>query len=63
MGEWHKVELRPYSPCDGCEAGSCGVSSWTDPKTGELWTKTDDCHETCTILSEYLKGNMESSSP
>ncbi len=45
MGDWHKVERKPYSPCDGCEMGFCSYSQ--KEVDGELYVKTDNCHETC----------------
>jgi len=47
MGEWIEVKPKPYSPCDGCQMGSCSVSQKYE--NGKLYTKTDDCHETCKI--------------
>jgi len=52
MGEWHKHQGPvPSHPCTNCEAGSCSVA--TEMRDGELWTKTDDCHETCQLLKDH----------
>ena len=54
MGNWYKAQCPdPNNPCTNCDVGSCGVSSET--RNSELWTKTDDCHETCQRLKDYLK--------
>ena len=55
MREWHKVEPKPYSPCDGCQMGYCSVSQKT--VDGVLYSKMDDCHETCEIYKEHLRNN------
>lgn len=60
MGEWHKVEPKPYSPCDNCQSGSCGITS--EIRNGELWMKSDDCHETCERYREYWD-NLGSNKP
>lgn len=60
MGEWHKHQYPdPRHPCTNCQASSCSVTS--EFRDGELWTKTDDCHETCGILGEYNKEKQASS--
>ena len=57
MGEWQKVPTSNCGdrlhPCTNCGMGYGGVSSWVDPVTLELWTKSDDCTETCDRLKEY----------
>lgn len=53
MGEWHKVEPRRWTICDGCQMGYASVSQKT--VNGELYTKTDDCHETCERYKEFLE--------
>ena len=53
MGEWHKIEPRPYSPCNGCNTGSCSVTLKT--VNGEIYTKTDYCQETCVRYLNFLK--------
>ena len=56
MGNWHEVKPRPYSPCDGCQMGHCAVSQKT--VKGKLYTKTDDCHETCNIYKSHVVGSV-----
>jgi len=53
MGEWHKVE-KPSDgdyPCARCNAGWSNYSA--KEIDGELYTKTDSCHETCLILKRW----------
>ena len=57
MGEWHKVEQKPYSPCDGCEMGFCSLSQ--KEVDGVLYSKTEDCHETCDILRDFNNPEKE----
>ena len=54
MGEWHEVKPRPYSPCTNCEMGHCSVSQKTE--NGKLYTKTDDCQETCVTYKNHING-------
>ena len=56
MGNWRKVEPKAYSPCDGCEMGWGSISQKV--KNGELYTKTDDCHETCQQYQDWLDGKL-----
>ena len=56
MGEWHEVKPRPYSPCANCEMGHCSVSQKTE--NGKLYTKFDDCHETCTTYKDFAKSGL-----
>lgn len=56
MGEWHEVEPRPYSPCDGCEIGFCSLSQ--KKVNGVPYTKTDYCQETCTTHKEWVKTGL-----
>ncbi|KKK87134.1 hypothetical protein LCGC14_2756300, partial [marine sediment metagenome] len=51
MGEWQKtVGPDPRYPCTNCQSGSSSISSRIDPVTGELWSKSDGCSETCERL-------------
>ena len=54
MGKWHEVKPRPYSPCDGCQMGHRSVSQKT--VDGKLYTKIDDCQETCDIFKNHING-------
>ena len=54
MGEWQKtVGPDPRYPCTNCQSGSSSISSRIDPVTGELWSKSDGCSETCERLREF----------
>ena len=56
MGEWHKVEPKPWSPCDGCEMGWGSISQKIID--GELYSKIDDCHETCQRYRDWCNGKL-----
>lgn len=54
MGDWYKYEPPdPNHPCLNCQMGSCDVT--TEMRDGELWTKIDNCHETCELIEQYHK--------
>ena len=55
MGDWHKVE-KHWSPCDGCQVGWGAMSS--EIRNGELWTKSDDCHEECERYNDWVAGDL-----
>lgn len=56
MGEWHEVKTRQWSPCDGCQMGSCSISQ--KEEGGKLYSKTDDCHEACQEYNDWVKNNL-----
>ena len=56
MGNWHKVEQKPWSPCDGCQTGHGSIS--TKIVNEELYTKSDDCHEECQEYKDWCDGRL-----
>jgi len=57
MGKWHKVESKPWSPCDGCQVGWGSISY--EIRNGELWAKSDDCHEECQQYKDWCDALLE----
>lgn len=58
MGDWIEVKPPVLSICNGCQMGHCAISQKV--QNGKLYTKTDDCHETCQRYKDWFAEGYKS---